>query len=156
MPGTDADAEVRVEVWTRDPSPPPDDPRRAVLARLRDLEAAGRVADVSVRVWSKYVATPDDAPDGNDPPVRERIAEFRRWAERNGHSLEPAFRRFERSTVVSDDAVELLRLPLQCLAVYEGDRLVGVFPCSTESGTETVTDCLRRLESETLGESGEE
>jgi len=84
---------VRVVVWTRDLSQPPDDPRRSVLARLRDLDAAGLVDEV-------------------------------------------------------------IRLPLVSLAVYEDDRLVGVFPCSTGEGTETVGDCLRRLETgEFVGES---
>lgn len=143
----DLDAAARVDVWTRDPSPPSGDPRRAVRSRLRELEATGRLADVSVRVWSARVAVPEDAPAGNTHPVQERLAEFRRWAVRTGRSLEPAFHRYERPAPVADDTVETVRLPLQCLAVYDDeDRLLGVFPCSTDDGTVTVADCLRRLE----------
>lgn len=172
-PTTDAD--VRVEVWTRDASPPPDDPRATVLARLRELESEGVVDDLSVRVWGKFVPATDEhdnpnasggaeesgefdesnatdgsgspgEPDGSDPPARERVAAFRRWADRDGHSLEPAFERCERSSMVSEEVTDAIRLPLQCLAVYGGDRLVGVFPCSTEDGNNTVRDCLERLE----------
>lgn len=141
------DAEhVRVVVWTRDRSQPADDPRRSILARLRELDAAGLVDEVSVRVWGKQVDASDGWPEETSPPVRDRVAEFRTWAERNGHSLEPAFHRCDGSTMVSDERTEVIRLPLVCLAIYDDDRLVGVFPCSTGEGTETVGDCLRRLE----------
>jgi len=146
MSHDDPGTELRVEVWMRDAAPPADDPRTAVLDRLRELGSRGVVEDLSVRVWGEHVAAPDGEPDGTDPPARERIAAFQRWAERNGHSLEPAFYRVERSSLVSEEGTDAIRLPLQCLAVYEGDRLVGVFPCSTADGTNTVGDCLRRLE----------
>lgn len=48
--------------------------------------------------------------------------------------------------MVSEERSELIRLPLQCLAVYEDDQLVGVFPCTGDQGTNTVADCLHRLE----------
>jgi len=48
--------------------------------------------------------------------------------------------------MVSTERREVIRLPLQCLAVYAGDRLAGVFPCSAGSGTKTVSDCVERLE----------
>lgn len=137
---------LRVEVWMRDLTPPPEDPRRSILARLRDLEAAGRVDAVSVNVWGRSVLAPENGHPEGDGPVRKRIAEFRRWADRNDHSLEPAFRRGERSTMLSADRDAVIRLPLQCLAVYEDDRLVGVFPCSSDGGTRTVADCVARLE----------
>jgi len=136
---------VRVVVWMRD-APPPDDPRSGVLDRLRELETDGVVDDVSVRVWGRYVDPPADEPPGEEGTLQTRIAEFEAWADREGHSLEPAFGRCERTTMVSTERREVIRLPLQCLAVYAGDRLVGVFPCSTGGGTETVADCLRRLE----------
>jgi len=44
----------------RDASPPPSDPRAGVLDRLRELETDGVVDDVSVRVWGRYVAAPND------------------------------------------------------------------------------------------------
>jgi len=140
---------VRVVVWMRD-APPPDGPRSRVLDRLRELETDGAVDDVSVRVWGRYVDPPSDAPASEAGPIQTRIAEFRAWADREGHSLEPAFGRCERSTMVSAERREVIRLPLQCLAVYAGDRLVGVFPCSTGSGTETVADCIRRLGTEAI------
>jgi hypothetical protein len=144
---------LRVVVWMRELSPPPEDPRETVLARLRELETAGQVDEVSVRVWGKSVPVPEESGDGPRSPVQRRVATFRDWAEREGHSLGPAFRRYEQSTMVSEERNEALRLPLQCLAVYEDERLVGVFPCSTDIKTETVADCLDRLERGELTDS---
>jgi hypothetical protein len=134
-----------VVVWTRDLSPPPDDPRRDVFARLQDLEDQGALADVSVRVWGKAVlASGNGAPE--DTEITGRIAEFYRWAEHTGHSLEPAFERCARSTMVSEEKVEVVRLPLQCVELREGDDLVAVFPCSADGETQTVRECLDRFE----------
>jgi hypothetical protein len=137
---------VRVVVWLRDAPPAPDDPRSGILDRHRELEIDGAVDDVSVRVWGQYVDPPADDVGSEEEPIQTRIAEFEAWADREGHPLEPAFGRCERTTMVSTDRREVIRLPPQCLAVYAGDRLVGVFPCSTGSGTETVADCVGRLE----------
>lgn len=167
---------MRVEVWLRDLGLSPDDPRRAVLRRLRELEEAGAVADVSVRTWGKSIPVGvegDDRPGSDDPTstvlgastdsipgwvagedgtvmgrpeVRARVAEFRSWARRTGRSLEPAFCTSKRTTVASDEATGVVHLPMQCLAVYDGDRLLDVYPCTAREGPKTVRDGLRALE----------
>lgn len=141
-PGED----IRVEVWMRDLSPPPGDPRKNVLSRLRAFEAEGVVGEVSVRVWGKNLTVSREGADEGSTVIRERVSEFQTWAKRNGHSLEPAFRWRDQSSMVSEERNEVIRLPLQCLAVYAGDNLLGVFPCSMDGETNTVGDCLARLE----------
>jgi len=140
-----------VEVWMRDLAPPPGDPRTSVLSRLREIEAEGFVDEVSVRVWGKRVSASQEGADDGNKVIRERVSEFQTWAERNGHSLEPAFRRCEQSSMVSNERSEVIRLPLQCLAVYANDHLLGVFPCSQEGDTNTVNDCVARLETGEFG-----
>jgi hypothetical protein len=149
--GSNTDSGLRVEVWVRDPSPPPDDPRRSVVSRLRTLERRGIVDRVSVRVWGRYAPLPDTKEDPDDP-VRRRLLEFRAWAKRRGKRLEPAFQRVERGSLVSNASEEVYRLPLQCLAVYERGRLVDLSPCGTAEETDTVSDCLSRLEGGLLRE----
>ena len=145
---------VRVEVWMRDAAPPPDDPRATVLNRLREFRTEGIIDEVSVRTWGTFVAALDGEADDPESLAGERVAAFQRWAERNGHSLEPAFEQCERSSLVSEAGNDVIRLPLQCLAVYEDDRLAGVFPCSTPDGTNTVGDCLERLKTgDVIGDS---
>jgi len=154
MTDAEPDGHPRAVVWLRDPLPPPGDSRQSALSRLRELESEGTLSDVSVRVWGRFVeASPPD--DGGDRPIRDRIAEFYEWADRNDRSLDPAFRRYERSTLLSREGTDVIRLPLICVAIYRGDRLIRVFPCSTEEGTDTVPDCLSRLEANGIdGEPG--
>ena len=149
--GSETDSGLYAEVWLRDPSPTPDDPPRSVVSRLRALERQGIVDTVSVRVWGRYAPLPTTEGKPDDP-VRRRLAEFRAWAERRGKSLEPAFQRIERGSLVSNASEEAYRLPLQCLAVYERGRLVDLSPCGTDEETETVSDCLSRLEGGLLRE----
>lgn len=125
---------------------PLNDPRQTVLSRLRELEVAGVVDDVSVRSWGKSIPASPDELHASASLVHDRITEFQRWADRNGHSLEPAFRWCEQSTMVPEKRSEVIRLPLQCLAVYKDDQLVGVFACTGDQGPNTVADCLHRLE----------
>lgn len=146
MNSSEPGEDLRVEVWMRDLSPPPDDPRTNVLTRLRAFEAEGFVDEVSVRVWGKNVTVSRKGADGGSAVIRERVSEFQAWAERNGHSLEPAFRWCDQSSMVSERRNEVIRLPLQCLAIYADDHLVGVFPCSKDGETKTVGDCVARLE----------
>jgi hypothetical protein len=143
----------RVVVWVRELSAPPGDPREAVLSRLGELESRGRVADVSLRVWGTTVDAAVADGGEYEQPVRSCVAEFHRWAERTGHSLEPAFRCEQRSSMLSADRSAVVRLPLVCVAVYADGGLRGVFPHSTAGETTTVGDCLDRLESgELVGE----
>lgn len=139
---------TRVVVWHRDLTVPPEDPRRDVIRRLRDLGAAGHLDEVTVRTWGKSVPCDDIDDDGagsERSDVPDRIAEFRSWAARTGRSLEPAFCRASRTTMASDGETEVLRLPMQCLAVYEGDRLVDVTPCTTSKGSTSVREGLQAL-----------
>jgi hypothetical protein len=72
--------------------------------------------------------------------------EFRDWAERNGHSLEPAFERRTRSYVGLDRVDEVVVFPVVSLAMYDGSQLKGVFPCTDEDRTYTVGDALEAFE----------
>ncbi|MFC6953620.1 HTH domain-containing protein [Halorubellus litoreus] len=139
-----ADRTLRVEVWTRERSPPPGNGRRETVATLRELEATGVLADVSIHTWGRSV--PASPPEDGESLVHDRIEAFESWAACNGHSLEPAFRYRERTTLVSEHAEEVVHLPLQCLAVYDRDDLVAVFPCTNEDGTNTAAECVARLD----------
>ncbi|MEF8775292.1 MAG: HTH domain-containing protein [Haloarculaceae archaeon] len=147
---------TRVVVWHRSSAMPPEDPRRDVLRRLRDLEAAGQLDEVTVRTWGKSVPCDEideDRAGLERSDVANRIADFRSWATRTDRSLEPAFCRASRTTMTSDRETEVLRLPMQCLAVYGGDRLVDLYPNTTSEGPRTVRDGLGAL-AETVQSDG--
>lgn len=139
-----ADRPLRVEVWMRERSPPPGDGRRETVRTLRELEATGVLAAVSIHAWGRSI--PVAAPEDSESIVHDRIGSFESWADRNGHSLDPAFRYRERTTLISERAEEVIHLPLQCLAVYDRDDLVAVFPCTNDDGTNTAAECVARLD----------
>jgi hypothetical protein len=111
------------------------------------LESTEGIDEVSVRTWGAYVSVPSDNGTSIESETSEWIEEFQEWARDDDHSLGPSFQRVERSTMVSEGSVAAIRPPVLCLAVYEGDDLVTVFPCEDEGETRTVEDCLDRLES---------
>jgi hypothetical protein len=139
-----SDRPLRVEVWTRARSPPLGDERRETIATLRELDATGVLADVSIHTWARSV--PVSPPEDGESLVHDRLEAFESWAARNGHSLEPAFRSRERTTLVSAHAEAVIRLPTLCLAVYDRDGLVAVFPCTTEDGAKHVDGCVASLD----------
>lgn len=141
----------RVELWLREPaSPGVEDRQVAIYDRLRSLERAGRIGRLDVSVWGRYLRPPDAADglavdgDGLGGGLWRTYSEFETWAERNDHELAPAFRRRRLPSLVASE-VEVVVLPVACLAVRDGDDLAAVVPRSTADGIVTVEDCLDSL-----------
>lgn len=132
------------------------DRQQAVYERLQQLQEAGMISDVSVEVWEKQVSTGSDTdPDETDHgvrSVRNTYQAFEDWATRNGHALTPAFDTRECGTLVSTDRREVIVFPVMCLAVYDGEEIGAVFPCSTGDDIRTVEDGLAAIESGDWGD----
>lgn len=143
---------IRVTMWIRDASHIAQECKSEAVARLHRLEKRGVVDEISVRTWGKQINL-EPEPTTGDEEVRQAYEEFVSWAARNGYSLEPAFRRCDRTTLVSEGTTEVLVLPVVCLSVHEGETLTAVFPCSESDGTQTVDDCLSRLEAASASET---
>lgn len=85
---------------------------------------------------------------GGSSRERSLVAEFHEWATDAGVELAPCF---EMRRCYAERSVEKrteLVLPVLCLAVYEGERLVELAPHATAEGVVTVTDSLERLEND--------
>ncbi len=141
----------RVELWLREPaSPGVEDRQVAIYDRLRSLERDGRIGRLDVSVWGRYLRPPGAADglaadgDGLGGGLWRTYSEFEAWAERNDHELAPAFRRRRLPSLVASE-VEVVVLPVACLAVRDGDDLAAVVPCSTADGVVTVEDGLDSL-----------
>jgi hypothetical protein len=116
--------------------------------RIQRLDADGTVDDVVVEVYGTRLPTPDDSPvDALARPMWERYRAFEAWATRQGYSLEPAFERRRTGSLVRDERTEVVLMPVVCLAVYVGDDVRSVVPCTTGDGVRTVDDCLAAFES---------
>lgn len=147
-------AQPRVELRVREPTPAGAERRqRAVYDRLERLQRNRKVADVAIEVWGKQVRARTPSTPTDDPivgPARAAYETFESWAKRNGHDLEPAFSVHSLGSLVDDERETVIRFPVMCLAVYNGDDLRSVAPCTTDEGVHTIEDCLTALQSGTV------
>lgn len=164
----DSRGDVRVDCYVRSTLPAAVSERiSAIVERLRTLRDREYVDELQVSRWPARHSVADEA----GPECTELVAEFERWADRHGYSLEPGFR---RRTIppspfgVDGEPRERLRVPLVALALYEnegegGDEdaasevLRGVVPCTElsytgEERTYTVDEWLTAVETRAFDE----
>jgi len=129
----------RLAVYLRRPVAAETEPRQnSVLGRADSLRQQGLVDSVDVTYWHRLST-------GLDPHETSAIEAMEQWADERGCSLVPAFDRHDRhSAFLGDDSV--VTLPVACVACWEGDDLVGVYPHTGPCGHCTVADGLDRVE----------
>lgn len=115
-----------------------------VIETLHEYEQKDVIDELSIDMWPHEICLTGDIPVDF---VLDHYERFRKWADDEGASLEPAFERQERSTLDSDDTDTFLVLPVLCLAIHVDGTLVSVAPHRTETGTHTVEDALTHIES---------
>lgn len=158
--GADYDGELRIEGYVRAAVPAPVRNRiTEVTERLQRLYETSQIDDYRVSQWPAPHQTVAE-PAG---PTRQELVEtFEQWADQQGYSLEPAFRRdaVPATPVAREegDRIERLRVPVIALALYEDaetrtdpESLRSVVPCtaSTPAGDQqpqTVDTLLAALE----------
>ena len=137
-----ATEDTRVDVYLRERVPPPvSETIQATVERLRALEREGTIEELSVESWGICTAACAD----DDETAAATIEEFEQWADRTDHSLQPAFGRREVSSMFCEEPVHRHEVPILSIAVYGGDELEYVAPCSDGERTHTVEDCLDAL-----------
>jgi hypothetical protein len=144
---------------TEHPTPTTDEPIRAelylrgdahgslgvqqVVSRAERLDANGVFSESLVAGrWHRCETRREDWRS----EAMETYEEFRAWADANGFSLEPGFQQRTRSFIGMDDVEEVVVFPVVALAVYEGDELGAVFPCTDGERTHTVESALAAFE----------
>lgn len=137
------DTHLRAELYLRGDTYGTFDAQQQVLNRVKRLEANGVFSESMVAGEWQRIRTM--AEDKRSEAIRT-YEEFTDWAARNDHSLEPAFERRNRSYVGMDRVDDVVVFPVVSLAIYDGDDLEGVFPCSDEERTYTVGDALEAFE----------
>lgn len=125
------------------------DPIDAKIETLRSLECEGRIDSLPLRSWPGEVAQIDDTPHLE---VLEQYDRFERWADGAGVSISPPFQTRATTSVASERTVERLVTPSICLACYDGDRLVGVFPHTADETTHAVPAAIASLRTGSLPE----
>ncbi|NUB91512.1 hypothetical protein HT576_10850 [Haloterrigena sp. SYSU A121-1] len=151
-------ADLRIDCYVRSGvSAPIAEIVDGVVGRLESLCEAGRIDEYRVSGW------PPETGAASAPSRGELVAAFERWADRNGCSIEPGFRRRERPTsplgTESAAARERVRVPVVALALSaDGDvtdpaALRGVVPYTerpntADERTYTVDEWLSAVESD--------
>ena len=133
----------RAELYLRGDTYGTYDAQQSVLNRVRALERDAVLDEATVaEEWQRIRTLDEDRRDG----AVETYHEFDEWAERNGFSLGPAFERRTRAYLGLDRVDDVVVFPVVSLALYEGERLRAVFPCSDGADTYTVGACLDAFE----------
>jgi hypothetical protein len=142
MTPTERTRVTRVELYGRETLPRPAQSRRsAVVDRLEALSAAGHIAAFDVSSWPKRVPC-----TGPHCEARDRYRAFSAWADEYGVDLAPFFQTRECYSMVTGERGEWVVLPALCLAAYDGDDLVAVYPHTDVDSYESVGSALDWLE----------
>lgn len=131
----------RVELYLRSLAPATGrDHQDAVLERLRDLDEAGRIKGVDVRVCGDCVC-PQSATARTAPGRRllDRYEQFEAWADRTGADL-AGFEHRDVESVLTGTTVTGVAFPRMVLAEYRRGRLAFVAPADTGEETVRVED----------------
>lgn len=142
MPESTPSGQQRVALYVRADLPAPTQNYLAsISSQLERLVAAGTLSSYSTITWEKRLPT-----STTDSSQHERFAQFRAWADRSGVDLSPGFgtRRCYSKQTAERSAWRVY--PAICLAVYEGEELVGVYPHQGDE-PQSVLDGLSELDS---------
>ncbi|WP_338728703.1 HTH domain-containing protein [Haladaptatus sp. DJG-WS-42] len=129
-------------------APAPDEARRSqdhIFERLSELERMNGT-HVDLHEWPMRVGLDTD----EDERAREALshyAEFDSWAHDHNVSLAPYFNVHESHWFTGEDTSELI-FPMLCLAVYDGDELVDVFPHTEGDHAVSISEFIDRLEAD--------
>ncbi|MBV0901527.1 HTH domain-containing protein [Haloarcula salina] len=130
---------VTVRLWSRRPVC---GPRTTVIDRLTELRAAGVLDDVEIQTWPEEIAVSEHSVHSD---VLDTVERYETWASERGLSLRPPFETRTSSLLVGGSK-EVLRTPMLVAAAYEGDELLGVYPCTDGTSDWSITDFLDALE----------
>lgn len=133
------------ELLINDASPAAWGEQQAVIERVERLVEEGAFDEYDVTVWGREIAS-----SGTLGGTRfhyeaiEKIEEMESWTEGEPETT-LCFDRRELTFEVTDESYEIVTTPTICLAVYDDDELVGVYPREEASGIVTVHGVLDRL-----------
>ncbi|WP_328765762.1 HTH domain-containing protein [Haloarcula nitratireducens] len=129
---------LTVDLWTRRPVC---GPRTTVIDRLGSLRTAEVIDDFSVTTWPEEIVVSGRT---NHSELLDIVEEFEEWASENGLTLRPPFETRTASLLVGESE-EVLTTPMMLAAAYDGDDLVGVYPCTDGERTRTIGEFLDAL-----------
>lgn len=131
---------LTVEVFTRG-SMDARSHAESVVNSLLDLAESGRISGVDVHAWPGEMSLDSRSLEG----VVERFERFEAWARERDVSIRPPFSVRVRRSTITGESDTLLVTPVLCLAAYDGDEVVGVYPCTDGNSVTSIDDFIERL-----------
>jgi hypothetical protein len=128
--------------------------KERVITQLKSLAGRDAIADYDVLAWGKEIR-----PDGPLQEaaycrtLREYVDELRAWIDEND-VRNCGFEARDVSSRMTGESYDVVTLPAICLGVYEGEKLVDVYPRRNDESYETVDDGLELLASQPAAVTG--
>lgn len=122
--------EYKLELFTR-----PDEIRlrKKIMEDIENTDL-DNILDIEVGVWPKRVKVSDK----RSWSIIENYQRYRGWAEKNGLSLYPGFKRELIENNYINKHYEEIIFPIVSIAIYKNDDIVFVFPSTkTDTGKES-------------------
>lgn len=139
----------RVTVFVRSMLPPLGAKRtqEALIRELHDLEAEGRLNEVSVTVTGDRLCLCETC-SGTDAgaALLDRVRELDGWGREFDASASRFFETREIDSSVAGETARALVPPRVAVALYCDGALAGVFPCEMGASTVTTEDFLASLD----------
>lgn len=149
---TETETDLRVDCYVRSAVPGPTaETITTIVNRLQQLCDQGNSSAYRLHPWPPERHAVVETDDTHEPTRHGLVAEFERWADQHGVTLEPAFRRQEVPPsplgMSSDEPRERIRVPLVALALYEDESaaedqekasLQGVVPYTEQPRTDAA------------------
>jgi hypothetical protein len=138
---------VDAELWIRSFTPVgTGGQQEAAVDRLRELEAAGRLDDLTVRMWNKQMRRNGPASYTEEGAgVFDAVDRFANWAVDNDRSLAPFFEERDQTCEFTGEHDSVLVLPNVALAEYADGELVHLTPHTDGDAQVTVAQRLDEL-----------
>jgi len=115
--------------------------------RLQSLVAAGEFADLDLLVWGDSICTGSPLTDiGNGERIVDAISEFYSLAAESQLSISPFFSITTVTSEFTEDSFRRIVPPCRCLALYDDEELVAVFPSIIDGVAYTPQEVLTYLE----------
>ena len=127
-----------------------------LVSTLTELEARDALGGFTITVWGDRICTEGELSTVDcGKHIVETIGDFYAFAADEGISISQFFTNRTVSASLSGQSFNCIVPPNQCTAMYQGDELVGVFPCVIDGEVYTVRDAIERFEVAALEDSPE-
>lgn len=147
VPSRDADLRATVFVHSLAPVPSKESQDRLV-DRLDTLRERGVLGDVDLVVWGNSICTGSPLTRvGAGERILDAIGEFYDLAADSDIAIAPFFRVSNVTTEYSEESFRRIVPPCRAVALYDGDELTAVFPCTVDGTAYTPRDLLAYLAS---------